>query len=67
MNNEKNPAPAVGEQKRGISREEFASVDTYQLVEELRKRPGVAAKIAEPYERVVVSADGPAIILVVND
>lgn len=42
-------------------------VPTYQLVEELKKREGVEAIIAEPYEDRKIIVNGPAIILKVID
>lgn len=46
---------------------ELEQVPTKYLVEELRRREGVETKIAEPYEDVTVSVNGPAIVLVVTD
>ena len=46
---------------------ELEQVHTKYLVDELRGREGVETKIAEPYEDVTVSVNGPAIILVVTD
>lgn len=40
---------------------------TKELVEELRRREGVEATIAEPYQDVEVKVNGPAIVLVVID
>lgn len=40
---------------------------TAELVAELMTREGVETTIAEPYEDVVVVANGPAIILKVID
>lgn len=42
-------------------------IPTCQLVEELKKREGVETIIAEPYEDIMVIANGPAIILKVID
>lgn len=42
-------------------------VPTCKLVEELAMRDGVEKKIAEPYQDVDVSVNGPAIILVITD
>lgn len=42
-------------------------VATVELVEELAKRKGVSKKIAEPYQDMTVSINGPAIVLVVID
>lgn len=46
---------------------DLATVATAELVNELKKREGVETKIAEPYEDVEVSANGPATILIVID
>lgn len=43
------------------------NVSTKDLVEELRRREGVEATIAEPYEDVEIKVIGPAIVLVVTD
>ena len=40
---------------------------TAELVEELKRRQGVNAQIAEPYEDITVSVNGPAIVLIVTD
>lgn len=40
---------------------------TCELVEELKKREGVEAHIAEPYENLTITTNGPAIVLVVTD
>lgn len=40
---------------------------TKELVDELMTREGVETTIAEPYEDVVVAANGPAMILKVID
>ncbi len=45
----------------------FDNVSTKDLVEELRRREGVKATIAEPYEDVEIKVNGPAIVLVVTD
>ncbi len=47
--------------------ENIKSIPTSVLVEELKTREGVETTIAEPYEEVTVSANGPAIILKVID
>lgn len=41
--------------------------ETCELVEELKKREGVDAHIAEPYKDLTVSVNGPATVLVVTD
>lgn len=43
------------------------NASTKDLVEELRRREGVEATIAEPYEDVEIKVNGPAIVLVVTD
>ncbi|MCF2651818.1 BC1881 family protein [Anaeromassilibacillus senegalensis] len=43
------------------------NIPTCELVDELSKRDGVVQKIAEPYQDVDISVNGPAIILVVTD
>ena len=40
---------------------------TADLVAELQKREGVETTIAEPYQDVTASVNGPAIVLVVTD
>lgn len=40
---------------------------TEQLVDELKKRVGVETKIAEPYQDVELSVNGPAVVLVIKD
>lgn len=40
---------------------------TCELVEELKKREAVETHMAEPYEDLTVSVNGPAIVLVVTD
>ena len=42
-------------------------IKTCHIVDELKEREGVRTIIAEPYETASVSAEGPAIILVVTD
>ena len=46
---------------------ELKNAKTYELVEELKKREGVEAKIAEPHKDMAVSVNGPAVILIVVD
>ena len=43
------------------------NASTKDLVEELKRREGVEATIAEPYEDVEIKVNGPAIVLVVTD
>ncbi len=40
---------------------------TEQLVDELKKREGVETKIAEPYQDIELSVNGPAVVLVIKD
>lgn len=46
---------------------DLKTIATKYLVEELQKREGVEMTIAEPYEDIAVSANGPVIVLVVID
>lgn len=46
---------------------DLSKISTANLVKELSNREGVERKIAEPYESVSVSVNGPAIILTVID
>ncbi len=43
------------------------NIPTKELVEELKKRKGVKAEYAEPYQDKVISINGPAVILIVID
>ena len=52
---------------RPVSREQLSEFKTCELVEELRKREGVETHIAEPYQDVAISVNGPAVVLVVID
>lgn len=52
---------------RPVSREQLSEFKTCDLVDELRKREGVETHIAEPYQDVAVSVNGPAVVLVVID
>lgn len=52
---------------RPVSREQLSEFKTCELVDELRKREGVETHIAEPYQDVTVSVNGPAVVLVVID
>lgn len=52
---------------RPVSREQLSEFKTCELVDELRKREGVETHIAEPYQDVTVSVNGPAMVLVVID
>ena len=46
---------------------DLTRVPTADLVAELQKREGVETTIAEPYQDVTASVNGPAIVLVVTD
>jgi hypothetical protein len=46
---------------------ELQKFSTSVLVAELQARCGVKTKIAEPYQKIKIKVEGPAIILVVND
>lgn len=46
---------------------ELKNVSTAQLVSELKRREGVEVKIAEPYQEVNLTVNGPAIVMVVKD
>lgn len=45
----------------------LANVKTCELVAELKKREGVSVTMAEPYEDVSVTVNGPATVLVITD
>lgn len=47
--------------------ESLKNISTKELVEELSKREGVEKKIIGPYQKENISAEGPAIILLVID
>ena len=47
--------------------ERLSEFSTRELVEELATREGVKETIAEPYQDVVISTNGPAIILEIID
>ena len=53
--------------KDGGENVDLSKVKTSDLVRELEKREGVEVTVAEPYEDVTVSVNGPAIVLVVTD
>ena len=42
-------------------------VKTCELVSEIKNREGVETHVAEPYQDVTVSVNGPAVVLVVID
>lgn len=46
---------------------ELKENSTRELVEELKKREGVEAHLAEPYRDLTVNVNGPAVVLVVID
>lgn len=46
---------------------DLSKVATCDLVRELQTREGVEMTMAEPYEDVKISVNGPAIVLVVAD
>lgn len=48
-------------------RKNLTEYKTCELVEELKKREGVEAHLAEPYEDIELKVNGPAIVLVVID
>ena len=52
---------------RPVSREQLSEFKTCDLVDEIRKCEGVETHIAEPYQDVTVSVNGPAVVLVVID
>ena len=62
MPDNKKPGEPVEEERRGLK-----NFPTAQLVEELCSREGVAIYKVEPYESLIVHAEGPARILVVTD
>jgi hypothetical protein len=57
--------PLQTKRKRG--EEMLKDVSTKELVEELKTREGVSAKIAEPYQDLSVKVNGPAIVMVIID
>lgn len=46
---------------------DLSRFSTKELVEELSSREGVEVKMAEPYQDLDVSVNGPATVLVVTD
>lgn len=46
---------------------DLKNIPTCKLVEELAMRDGVEMKIAEPYQDVDVSVNGPAIVFIITD
>ena len=45
----------------------LSDYSTSELVNELKKRQGVEATIAEPYQDVKIGLNGPAVVLIVKD
>lgn len=58
------PSGQAQEEVRAL---ELSKIATCDLVRELEKREGVEVTTAEPYEDVTVTANGPALVLVVTD
>lgn len=50
-----------------MSENALASLDTCDLVEELKSREAVETTVIHPHEEQQVSIDGPAVVLVVYD
>lgn len=59
------PALMMTDQESKVN--EVSEFTTAELVEELKQRQGVDAQIAEPYEDITISVNGPAIVLIVTD
>lgn len=47
--------------------EKLKDFKTCELIEELKKREGVEAHRAEPYEDYEIKINGPAVVLVIID
>ena len=62
MNGNKNPSEPVKEARWALE-----NVPTAQFVEELVSRDGVETYRIEPYQLKTLSAEGPAIVLIVTD
>lgn len=45
----------------------LSAVPTYRLVEALKTREGVEAKMVEPYVEDTTTVEGPAVVLIVTD
>lgn len=58
---------AVKEAVKEVRNMELKEYSTRELVEELEKREGVKAHLAEPYRDLTVNVNGPALVLVVID
>ncbi len=59
------PTLMMADREREMNK--MSEFTTAELVEELKRRQGVDARIAEPYEDITVSVNGPAIMLIVTD
>ena len=46
---------------------DLTAIPTAELVEELRKREGVAATCVSPYKTFSVDCTGPVVVLIVED
>lgn len=53
--------------EKGVINQVLEEIPTAELVAELKKREGVRAEYAEPYQDLVVSINGPAQVLIVID
>lgn len=62
MNDNKKPSEPVKEARWALE-----NVPTAQFVEELVSRDGVETYRIEPYQLKTLSAEGPAIVLIVTD
>lgn len=62
MNDSKKTSEPVEEERWALE-----NVPTAQLVEELVSRDGVETYRIEPYQLKTLSAEGPAIVLIVTD
>lgn len=59
--------PALTMADRESEMNKMSEFTTAELVEELKRRQGVDARTAEPYEELTVFVNGPAIVLIVTD
>ena len=62
MNSNKKPSEPLEPERWALE-----NVPTAQLVEELVSRDGVETYRIEPYQLKTLSAEGPAIVLIVTD
>ncbi len=62
MNDNKKPSEPLEPERWALE-----NVPTAQLVEELVSRDGVETYRIEPYQLKTLSAEGPAIVLIVTD